>query len=217
MWSEYGAGCTENCKWPYACGHRPSHPYNAEAERGDTTKATVKVVGSSSKENVETEKHTPPVCRFKVDKHIQPRHLLYYVRSTWDHPVAHLVYEPHAWIVWSSENALGSNQPLEEQNDTGFWIRQQNERASTISHEITGAQGNTLKRLINCRKDFNLRSVNFDRTECIRRAIVTDRICSVYRRQVLDTCPPLALTSNIVYRSSSSRSPRWSCISKRER
>ena len=31
------------------------------------------VVESSSKENVETEKHIPFVCRFKVDKHIQPR------------------------------------------------------------------------------------------------------------------------------------------------
>ena len=46
------------------------------------TKATAKVVESSSKENVETEKHIPPVGRFKVHKHIQPRHLLYYLRSS---------------------------------------------------------------------------------------------------------------------------------------
>ena len=58
------------------------HIYNAGTERGDTTKATAKVVESSSKENVETEEHIPPVGRFKVHKHIQPRHLLYYLRSS---------------------------------------------------------------------------------------------------------------------------------------
>ena len=108
--------------------------------------------------------------------------LLYYLRSSWDHPVANPVYWPNDGIFWSSANAFSSNQPLEKQNDTGLWIRQQNERASTISHQVTGAQGNTFGMLIDQREDFNLRFGNFDRTGCIRRAIATDGICSVYRR-----------------------------------
>ena len=96
-------------------------------------------MGSLSKENVETEKQIPPVCRFKADKHVQPRHLLCYLLSSWDHPVANLVYKPNEGIVWSSENALSSNQPLGKLNDTAFWIRQENERASAIAHQITGA------------------------------------------------------------------------------
>ena len=108
--------------------------------------------------------------------------LLYYLRSSWDHPVTNLVYRTNDGIVWSSANAFSSNQPLEKQNDTGMWIRQQNERASTISHQVTGAQGNTFGMLIDQRKDFNLRFGNFDRTGCIRQAIATDSICSVYRR-----------------------------------
>ena len=85
-------------------------------------------------------------------------------------------------IVSSTENALSINHPFRQQNGTGTWRRRQDERARTISHQITGAQGNTFGMLIDNRKDFNMRFVNLDRTGCIRRAIVTDRICTVYRR-----------------------------------
>ena len=50
--------------------HKLSYPYNAGTERGNTTKSTVNVVESSSKENVETEKQLPPVCSFKAEKHV---------------------------------------------------------------------------------------------------------------------------------------------------
>ena len=59
VWTEYWAGCTESYVWPSSCGHRPSHSLQCRAGERDTTTATVKVVESSSKERVETEKHTP--------------------------------------------------------------------------------------------------------------------------------------------------------------
>ena len=90
--------------------------------------------------------------------------------------MANLVYWPNDGIVWSSANAFSSNQPLEKQNDTGLWIRQKNERASTISHQVTGAQGNTFGMLIDQRKDFNLRFGNFDRTGCIVEPMSFNRI-----------------------------------------
>ena len=50
---------------------------------------------------------------------------------------------------------MSSHQPLGKQNDTGFLIREQHARASIISHEITGAQGNTFGMLVDQRKSFN--------------------------------------------------------------
>ena len=84
-------------------------------------------------------KSTSPSCAgLRLTNTSNRENLLYYLRSSWDHPVANLVYRPNDGIVWSSANAFSSNQPLEKQNDTGMWIRQQNERASTISHQVTG-------------------------------------------------------------------------------
>ena len=155
MWTEYGAGCTENYEWSWSLHQRKTSRL----------------------------KSTPPSCAgSRLTNTSNRENLLYYLRSSWDHPVTNLVYRTNDGIVWSSANAFSSNQPLEKQSDTGLWIRQQNERASTISHQVTGAQGNTFGMLIDQRKDFNLRFVNFDRTGCIRQAIATDGICSVYRR-----------------------------------
>ena len=89
---------------------------------------------------------------------------------------------------------MSSHQPLGKQNDTGFLIREQHARASIISHEITGAQGNTLGMLVDQRKSFNWSFVIFDRTGCIRWATGIHGIRIVYKRYMLDTCPVLALT-----------------------
>ena len=112
---------------------------------------------------------------------------------------------------------MSRNQPLEKQNDAGFRRRQHDDRASTITHQITGVQGNTFRVRIDQRMSSNLRLVNFDRTTYIHRATGIHGICSGYRRQMIDTCPALILNSEIVNRGYLSSSPRWSCISTGER
>ena len=102
-------------------------------------------------------KSTSPSCAgSRLTNTSNRENLLYYLRSSWDHPVANLVYRTNDGIVWSSANAFSSNQLLEEQNDTGLWIRRQNERASTISHQVTGAQGNMFRDAHRPKKGFQL-------------------------------------------------------------
>lgn len=120
-------------------------------------------------------------------------------------------------IVSSTENALSINHPFRQQNGTGTWRRRQDERARTISHQITGAQGNTFGKFIDQRNGFNIRFVSFNRTGCIRRATGIHYICSGYQQQMLYTCSALTLSSEIVNWNKSPRSPLWSRVSTGKR